>query len=109
MCITSFTEEEVRQMGQENKTSGIEVGRTLDKGPPVLCPHCKKVLHLVIDGFKPDITKIVRSECTHCKGEIYACLLILTDITMAGVVSSAQSITALFAEEQRKLNKPIIT
>jgi hypothetical protein len=90
------------------KSSGMSVGKTLDKGPPVLCPHCKGVLHLMIDGFKPDITQIARSNCPHCKGEIYACLLILTDVTMAGVISSAQSITSLFAEEQKKLNKPII-
>jgi len=95
-------------MSEEIKGSDVEVGKDYEKTPPVVCPHCKGVLHLMIDGFKPDITQIARSNCTHCGGEIYACLLILTDITLKGVISSAQSITALFAEEQKKMIKPTI-
>jgi hypothetical protein len=88
--------------------SNIEVGEDYDKAPPVICPHCKGILHLNIDGFRPDITQIAHSKCTHCGGEIYACLLILTDLTLQGVISSAQHITALFAEEQKKIIKPTI-
>lgn len=93
-------------MTDELKSSGIEMGEDYEVSPEILCPHCSGILHLRLDGFKPDITKIVKSNCTHCGGEIYACLLILTDITMNGVVNSAAAITNLFREEKRKIIEP---
>ena len=88
------------------KGSGIEMGKDYEHSPEILCPHCSGILHLMIDGFKPDITKIVRSNCPHCRGEIYACLLIITDKTMQGVVSSAQAVINAFDEVKRKIILP---
>jgi len=90
----------------EEKSSGIEVGKNYEKTPEILCPHCGGLLHLRIDGFKPDITQIVKSNCTNCGGEIYACLLIVTDVTMRGVVGAAQEIAKLFREEKKRIITP---
>jgi len=75
----------------------IELGKDFDQSPPTICPYCKKELHLVIDAWKPDITKIVRSNCVHCGGEIYAGLFIITDKNMRNLLNSIQAIIDLFA------------
>jgi DNA-directed RNA polymerase subunit RPC12/RpoP len=84
----------------------IEMGQDYTTTPAIICPHCSFELHILIDGFKPDITKIVKSKCPSCGGEIFACLLILTDITMRGVVDSANVIKGMFAPKNVKIINP---
>lgn len=93
-------------MTNELKGSGIEVGQDYEKTPPIICPYCGGDLHLMIDGFKPDITKIVKSNCPSCGGEIFACLLIITDVSLKGVVASAQAVSNAFDEAKRKIIPP---
>lgn len=74
----------------------IELGRDHNVAPKNLCPYCDKELHLMIDAFKPEITKIVRSNCPSCGGEIFAMLVIVTDKTHKGILGALQSILDLF-------------
>ncbi len=74
----------------------IEVGRDYSKAPENLCPHCKQPLHLLIDAFKPEITKVVRSNCPHCGKEIFAAVMIITDVTHRGILSAIQSVLDMF-------------
>jgi len=76
----------------------IEIINEFDQSPPNICPHCKKELHLVIDAFRPDITKIVRSNCVHCGGEIFAGLFIITDKSMRHLLENIQAVINLFNE-----------
>ena len=76
----------------------IELGRDFEQSPPTICPHCKKELHLIIDAWKPDITKIVRSNCVHCRGEFYAGLFIITDTNMRNILNSIQAVIDLFKQ-----------
>ncbi len=76
--------------------SDFEVGRDYSKAPANLCPHCKQELHLVIDAFKPEITKVVRSNCPHCNQEIFAAVMIITDVTHRGILNSIQAVLDMF-------------
>jgi len=76
--------------------SGIEVVRDYDVTPKNVCPHCGQELHLMIDAFKPEITKIVRSNCPHCGAEIFAMLVIVTEKTHHGILRALQGILDLF-------------
>lgn len=84
----------------------IEIGRDYDSTPAVICPYCKGELHLVIDAFKPDFTQIVRSNCVHCGGEIYAGLLIVTEKSLKSINAVIQAIVSWFAKEKTKLITP---
>lgn len=77
----------------------IEVGEDFSKGPRNLCPYCKNDLHLVIDAFKPEITKIVSSNCPHCGGRVYAAVMIILDVTQNGIVNSIQAVLNMFNPE----------
>lgn len=79
----------------------IEILRDHNVTPKNLCPHCSKELHLLIDAFKPEITKIVQSNCPHCGGEIYAMLVIITDQTHRGILGALQAILDLFNPAKR--------
>ena len=57
----------------------VEVGRDYSMTPKNKCPHCGDELHLVIDAFKPEITKVVHSKCPHCGGDIYAAVMLILD------------------------------
>ena len=74
----------------------IEVVKDYESAPANLCPHCKKELHLILDAFKPEITKVVRSNCPHCGGEIFAAIMILTDTTQRGIAGSIQAVLDMF-------------
>jgi hypothetical protein len=74
----------------------IEIGKEYDRAPSSTCPHCKKDLHLMLDAWKPDIVKIIKSNCPHCGGEIFASLLILTAKTQRGIVHGVQSVIEYF-------------
>ena len=74
----------------------FEVGEDRSRAPANLCPHCKGELHLIIDAFKPEITKVVRSNCPHCGGEIYAAIMIITDVSMHKVINSIQAVLDMF-------------
>lgn len=78
--------------------SGIEIGKEFDQSPPHKCGHCKRELHLVIDAWKPDITKVIRSNCPHCGGEIYAGLFIVSDISLRGVLDTIQGVVKAFTD-----------
>lgn len=74
----------------------IEIINEFDQSPASICPHCKKELHLVIDAFRPDIAKIVRSNCVHCGGVIFAGLFIITDKSMRHLLDNIQAVINLF-------------
>lgn len=74
----------------------IEVGRDYSKAPANLCPHCGQELHLIIDAFKPEITKVVQSNCPHCGKEIFAAVMIITHPTHRGILETIQSVLDLF-------------
>ena len=53
------------------------------KGPPTgICPHCKQKMITSLDMFKDNITKIVESPCPYCKGKIFSCVLIMSNVRM---------------------------
>jgi len=81
----------------------IEIIKDHDKGPPVICGHCKKELHILLDAFKPDVTKIVRSNCTYCGAEIYAGLLILAHTNLHGLIAAIQQIVNMADPDKLKL------
>lgn len=74
----------------------IELGQDYNRAPANLCPYCKKPLHLILDAFKPEITKIVRSNCPYCGGEIYAAIMIITDRTQHALINDIQAILDMF-------------
>ncbi len=74
----------------------IELGEDFTRGPVNLCPFCKQELHLVIDAFKPEITKIVSSNCPHCGGKIFAAVMIILDVTQNGLANSIQAVLNMF-------------
>lgn len=81
----------------------IELGNDYDVAPKNLCPYCSRELHLTIDAFKPEITKVVRSNCPYCGGEIFALLVIVTDKTHKGILGALQGILNLFNPEKTSL------
>jgi len=74
----------------------IEVGRDYGLAPKNICPHCERELHLMIDAFKPEITKIVSSNCPHCNGEIFAAVMIITTKTHQEILNAVQSVLNMF-------------
>lgn len=76
--------------------ANIEVGKDYSQSPPNLCPYCNQELHLIIDQFKPEITKVVRSNCPHCGGEIFAAVMIITTRTHRDILNAVQSVCDLF-------------
>lgn len=80
----------------------ITVEKDYEKSPAIFCPHCKKELHLTLEGFKPDITKIVKSNCVHCGGVIFAGLMLITDISLQNLVGVVANISKLFDKEMVK-------
>lgn len=53
------------------------IGEEADKRPRVICPWCKTQMMANLDYYKFDMTKPVKSNCPHCGGEIYSCLILL--------------------------------
>lgn len=90
----------------------IIVGEDLSKGPKARCPHCEKPLTLMLDAFKPDITKIVRSLCPYCSKEIYAGLMILVHPNLNGLLEALKQVIAITNPKNLNLvrnpNKPDI-
>ena len=78
------------------KRSDIQLGKDLDAAPPTRCPRCSKELHMMIDAWKPDITKIVRTNCPFCGVEMYAALMIVIDTSLQGVVGAVAAVANLF-------------
>lgn len=77
----------------------IEIGKDYSKTPPIKCPYCNKELHMLVDAFKPDITKIVKSNCPHCGGKIFASLMIVTAVQLQQLVSIIADISSLFVDK----------
>jgi len=77
----------------------IEVGKDYNQAPKNLCPYCKEDLHLILDAFQPEITKVVRSNCPHCGGEIFAAIMIITTKDHKGILGAIQAILNMFNPE----------
>ncbi len=77
----------------------IELGRDFSKAPATTCPRCKKDLHLMVDAFKPDIAKIVRTNCPFCNVEMYAGLMIFVNVNLNGLLGNIQAVVDLFEEK----------
>lgn len=70
----------------------IEVIGDAARAPDMICPYCKQPVKLTIEAFVPDITKVVRSNCPRCGGEIFAAVLVMANTNLRALLSQIQSV-----------------
>lgn len=81
----------------------IKIGKDYSKAPPVLCPHCKKELHLMLDEWRDDQVKIVKANCPYCNGEIFSSIQILMAGNLRDLNTLLQSIQEALPEKNLNL------
>lgn len=72
-----------------------EVVDDRSRAPDLVCPYCKAPNRLTIDAFMPDVTKVVRSNCPACGGEIYAAVLVMANTNLNALLSQIQAVIDL--------------
>ena len=72
-----------------------------DKQPQSKCPHCKKPLLLNLDHWKQDMSKIVRSKCPLCGGEIFTALLVLAHGNPEGLANTIMNMAAVVDKDKQ--------
>lgn len=71
--------------------------------PQTKCPHCTKVMFLDLRIFERDVSKIVKSKCPFCGGEIFTGLLILVHPQLRGLAQTIANIVELIDKNKRLL------
>ena len=85
----------------------IEVGEDR-AAKPSMCPHCKKALHMTVEAWLKTSSEVIRSNCPYCNGEVYAAMMIITDVSLKALMQNVIAVTELFRPENRHLiNNPV--
>lgn len=78
-----------------------EVIKVTDRvAPLIICPHCAEKNLIDVTIWREDVTKIFQDKCRSCHGTIVVGMLIVSDTTMAKLLSTIQAIASMVKQEK---------
>ncbi len=73
------------------------------------CPHCKKTLLMGLEPFQNDIGAVPQSNCPHCRGVIFSCIILLGNSSMKDLGETVKAIVELMAGKTDPHDKGFLT